>query len=127
MSSHTPSSDEALAVAMPGLRALFGSGGVVFLPPVDVIEEGGDYLIEIDLPGHDPDETFVALEAGNLIVSSHRTGLDADHLVVHHVAERAHGLYQRVVPLPGPVEPSRAQLLHEHGVLTVRLPKRRHA
>lgn len=42
---------------------------------------------------------------------------------IYHVMERAYGIFERVIPLPGNVDPDRAEASCKDAVLIVRLPR----
>jgi HSP20 family protein len=89
----------------------------------DVRESASAYVITLDVPGVakenitvDVDEKSVRVEATTKTVA-----LEGEKI---HVSERANGVASRAFRLSQPVDADAASAVHEHGVLTLTLPKK---
>jgi HSP20 family protein len=89
----------------------------------DVRESASAYVITLDVPGVakenitvDVDEKSVRVEATTKTVA-----LEGEKI---HVNERANGVASRAFRLSQPVDADAASAVHEHGVLTLTLPKK---
>jgi HSP20 family protein len=79
----------------------------------------------------DDDEICARIEIqfvdGVLVVSGEKQVAREERRGRYHVTERAYGRFERALPLPVEVDESHARADYTHGVLCVRLPKRRRA
>jgi HSP20 family molecular chaperone IbpA len=89
-------------------------------PPVDIFETPGGLLIEIALPGVDPERLEIAYEGGVLTVAGERPlPCSAEPAVIHRL-EIPYGRFERRLALTaGPYELVRYQL--KHGCLALSL------
>lgn len=97
---------------------------VSFTPSVDVVDDGAALRISVELPGMDKNDIEVSLEDGALTLrgqKKHDRSYDEDGC---YRIERAHGWFQRSIPLPSEVEVDRAEATFDKGVLQVKIPKR---
>ncbi len=89
-------------------------------PPLDLLEEPGQYLLRADLPGVAAADVQLRIENGNLLVFGERKIDPAAYLRM----ERPTGRFSAQVALPPSVDRQRIQASHRNGVLEVMLPKR---
>ncbi|MGO9512017.1 MAG: Hsp20/alpha crystallin family protein [Steroidobacteraceae bacterium] len=94
-----------------------------WLPPVDVREEDGQYLVQVDLPGVDPKAVEITCEQGVLSIrgrreESHREARDAYRRI-----ERLTGQFQRRFSLPEAADVENIKAKAVNGVLEVAIPK----
>lgn len=92
------------------------------LPLCDIVDEGGEYTVQIELPGIKREGVDVSCyERGILVNAFYEPEIDVGALVQ---AERGMSIsFRRAIPLPGEVQPSGAKATLHEGVLTVSLPK----
>jgi HSP20 family protein len=92
-------------------------------PPLDVRETDDAYIIEVELPGVDPDQTEVSIEGRTVTVrgqfAEEREKQEGNVLL----RERRRGQFMRAVALPGMVEVDKATSHYENGELRITLPK----
>jgi HSP20 family molecular chaperone IbpA len=69
-------------------------------PPADVFEMDGGLLVQVALPGVEPQRIQVAVEAGRLVVTGGRD-LPCGAGVVIQRLEIPYGHFERHIPLPG--------------------------
>jgi HSP20 family protein len=105
---------------MFGLRAAPG-GQRGFLPPVDIWEDDQQVVIELDVPGCNPENLSAEAVDGQLVVTGERSVSDGASR--RYRSERWQGRFVRSFTLPQGVDGGSITADYEDGVLTVRLPK----
>jgi HSP20 family protein len=94
-----------------------------FVPPVDIVERGGDLVLLADLPGVALGDIDVAVENRTLTLSGERKeGGEATEGTVYR-NERPYGRFTRTFALPATIDVARISAEHRNGVLRVVLPK----
>lgn len=91
-------------------------------PAVDVIDAGKEYVLEVDLPGVDPNSVQVELEQGLLQIKGERQashGAEADY----SFRERRAGKFERSFRVPEAVDADGITAKYDKGVLEIRVPK----
>ncbi|HEY3010520.1 MAG TPA: Hsp20/alpha crystallin family protein [Micromonosporaceae bacterium] len=107
--------DRLMSMAASGTRAPLGM-------PMDVYRsEDGNYHIEADLPGVDPDSVEVTVEQGALTIQAERTPHygDTDQVVV---AERPQGSFTRQLSLGEGADSENLSAEYADGVLHLTIP-----
>lgn len=94
-----------------------------FAPAMDVAEDDANYVVKVTLPGVEPDQVEITL-TDNVLTIKGETKTEKDMEEKNYrVRERRYGSFTRSIALPMPVEAEQVDATHEHGVLTLRLPK----
>lgn len=106
-------------VRMP--RTDGGTVGQYLVPPADAWENDEEVVIELALPGADPQKVDVTFEQDSVLISGQIEPLPEGKNWV--LRERAHGSFQRRFNLNVPVEVDKVEANFHNGVLTLRLPK----
>lgn len=96
----------------------------VFAPPVDIIETRDAYELRAELPGFAPDEVNIEVDKGVLNITGERALKDEREGESYRRVERAYGRFSRSFSLPDTVNAEHISADMEHGVLSVKLPKR---
>ena len=91
--------------------------------PIDVVEEGDDYLVRASLPGVSPDDIDVSIEDHVLAIKAETQAEQERKEGGYLVKERRAGSFRRSLRLPKTVDTDKAETLFENGVLTITLPK----
>jgi HSP20 family protein len=105
---------------MFGVRAAPG-GQRGFLPPVDIWEDDQQVVIELDVPGCNPENLSAEAVDGQLVVTGERTVSSGAQR--RYRSERWQGRFVRSFTLPQGVDGGSITADYEDGVLSVRLPK----
>jgi HSP20 family protein len=99
-----------------------GAPSARWLPSLDLIEESGSYVIEMDMPG-------VRLEDVVITVAGRRLTLRGRREIVREIAgsrirlrERWSGEFSRSLDLPGPVDAEHMTATLREGILRIELP-----
>jgi len=100
------------------------------LPSIDATETDKEIVITAELPGLERKDVDVTLEDGILIIRGEKK-IEAEQTDDKnknvHVAERAYGIFYRMLELPPGVDPSTVQATMSKGVLKVTIPKPAHS
>lgn len=96
-------------------------------PRIDLIDDGEEYILRVDLPGYDRDDLDLTLRDRQLTVSATRDVADIDiedddGRFVRRERDR-HGT-SRTVNLPEAVDAEGVNASYDRGVLEISLPKR---
>ncbi len=102
-------------------RDLFNS--VVQQPSLDVYETDDSFIVEVELPGLDPQAITVTSTDNVLTIRGERKQTDPVEDDGYHRREMAYGTFQRTVALPAYVVADEASAAFRNGVLKVRFPK----
>ena len=105
---------------MFGLRAAPG-GNRGFLPPVDIWEDEHAVVIELDVPGCNPENLSAEAVEGQLVVTGERTPTSGAQR--RYRSERWQGRFVRSFTLPQNVDGDSIKADYNEGVLTISLPK----
>ena len=102
-----------------------GSGGFAgrWLPPMDLSETEGRYVLHADLPGMTEDDVQIELEDNVLTISGERRLEESNSQGGYLRTERARGAFARSLTLPAGVDPERIAAEFHNGVLELQIPK----
>jgi HSP20 family protein len=89
----------------------------------DVLDDGRNIVVRVELPGIERDDCEVVVDGPLLYIRGEKR-YDDDYVGgSFHVRQCAYGRFERAIALPHHVDASRADAAYRSGVLTVRLPK----
>lgn len=98
-----------------------------WVPSVNIKEGKDAYEVSADVPGVDPRDIDVSLEEGVLTVKGERKAENKDEGEGYTRTERVYGNFSRRFTLPDTVDADNISAKTEHGVLTLRIPKKKKA
>lgn len=98
-----------------------------WLPPVDIREEAGQYVINADVPGVDPKDIEVTMEKGILTLRGTRAVQPAADKNGFKRRERPAGSFYRRFVMPDTADAEGITAQGKNGVLQVIIPKRQKA
>jgi HSP20 family protein len=89
--------------------------------PMDAYRRGDAFVLNLDVPGVDPDTIDVTVEQNTLTVTGERTWsrAEGDEVVV---AERPQGTFSRQLLLGDSLDTDRIAARYDRGVLSITLP-----
>jgi len=102
----------------PSLYDQLGCG-----PWMDLYETDDDVVIQVALPGVDPDAIDVSVTDQTVSIQGEMKPEDEDQDRRYVHRERRFGRFHRTVALPSNVEGSKAEATYERGILTLTIPK----
>jgi len=94
-----------------------------WLPPVDIHEEGNQFLLHVDLPGIDPKAVEITSEQGVLTIRGRREESRREAGEGYRRIERITGEFQRRFSLPESADVHNIKAKSTNGVLEVTIPK----
>jgi HSP20 family protein len=105
-------------------QSMVGPHGVGQSPTptlTDVYQEGDDYLIEVALPGVQPDQVDVSVLGNQITIRGEYSVPPEGRQYLHQ--ERSTGRFERTLTLPTELNADAAQAHFEHGLLRLTVPK----
>jgi HSP20 family protein len=106
-----------------------GSAGpmVGFVPAVEVVRDGEDVVVRVELPGVDVErDVAIEVERGKLVISGERRDTraeqeeaDGEHRLL--VRELRYGRFRREFALPAGISPEQVEARYDAGLLDVRV------
>lgn len=100
-----------------------GMRSIGFDLAVDVYEDRGNIVAEMNLPGIDPENVHVEVEDNYLRISGSREEKTENKDRNYYSREIKRGSFERTVALPSLVKANKAEARYEDGVLKVVIPK----
>jgi HSP20 family protein len=107
--------DRVVAEQMAGLR------GAPRIVPMDAYRRGDQFVIDLDLPGVDPDAIELTVEQNVLTIKAERR-FEPDAGDEFIITERPQGTFTRQLLLGESLDTDRLEADYDQGVLTVRIP-----
>ncbi|MGQ9511086.1 MAG: Hsp20/alpha crystallin family protein [Thermaceae bacterium] len=98
---------------------LTGEEVSAWTPAMDLLEEEGEYILLVDLPGVRPEDLELLEEGGRITLAGVRHPIPGTYLQ----EERPYGVFRRTSDLPGPVEEGSAKATLKGGVLEIRFKR----
>lgn len=89
----------------------------------EVEETDNAINVRLEVPGLERDDLDLMVEGNTLRIRGEKRYTRDEERRNYHIMERAYGSFQRVIPLPHPIDGDKTEATLSHGVLTVRLPK----
>ena len=99
-----------------------GAAGA-FVPNADMVESEDALLLEIELPGVEPEDLSIRVNGDQIILEGEKRRWQPSAPGRYRAAERAWGRFRRVMHLGVPVNTHRAEAVLKDGLLRVRFPK----
>jgi len=95
--------------------------------PVDVRQEGDEWLIEAELPGLSQEDIEITVENGVLTIAGEIDKSTEKKEADYHLCERRHGKFSRSFKLPSTADGDKVNANLKNGILTLRIPTRAEA
>jgi HSP20 family protein len=97
----------------------------LWVPQVDVTEEGNQFRVCVDLPGISKDNVNIDVQEGALIIQGERREErteGGEQQQGFHRSERHYGSFYREIPLPDYIDTEKAEARMQEGVLNITFP-----
>jgi HSP20 family protein len=102
------------------VRRTWGTQGRGFVPAVEVVRDGDDVVVRVELPGVDVDrDVTIEADRGRLVISGERRGPEGEDAVL--VRELRYGAFRREFALPQGISPEQVEASYDAGLLDVRI------
>jgi len=98
------------------------TAGAGAYPPVNVFNEGEDFVVVAELPGVRKEDLDVQVRGDTLRIKGKKTVAYENKASVHR-REREAGEFDRTLTLPAQLDAAKVAAEYRDGVLTVRLPR----
>ena len=104
-------------------QQVFGINGTLARPavmPMDAWRDGDTFVVELDLPGVNPDSIDLDVERNVITVKAERPRRDEDTEMI--AAERPRGVFSRQLILGDTLDTNAIEAAYDAGVLRLRIP-----
>jgi len=91
-------------------------------PAANMKETQDGLVLELQVPGINPEELDISVKQGSLTVTGERTLEEAENRTWHR-RERGFGKFSRTFELPAEVDTDKVSAAFKDGILRVKLPK----
>jgi HSP20 family protein len=91
-------------------------------PPINIFQQGHDFVAVIELPGVSKDDLAVEAKQGTIRISGRKT-LDYGQEVSIHRRERLAGTFDRTITIPVQIDPDRIKAEYSDGMLALFIPR----
>jgi HSP20 family protein len=98
-------------------------GDLAFRPITDVVENGSEIKISLELPGLEEKDLKIDLAGDMLTITGEKKRETEEKSDRRHVVERSYGAFERSIQLPQGVKPEEIDASMTKGVLTIKVKK----
>jgi HSP20 family protein len=103
-------------------RAFGGSGQAAFVPAADIVRDGTDVVVTLELPGIDVEKDVdVEVSGGRLLIRGRRTEEHSEDTGGVLVRETRTGEFRRAFTLPEHVTAEHVEADYDRGLLKIRV------
>ena len=100
-----------------------GDGGAIaWMPRIDVLQRGNEFVVRADLPGMNPDDISVEISDDAITISGQRQQEHVEENGSVYRFERTYGSFFREIPLPQGAIADQAKASFKDGVLEITVP-----
>jgi HSP20 family protein len=96
--------------------------GMGTYPPINIFQQGDDFVALVELPGVSKDEIEIQVKEGAIRVSGRKT-ISFEAGVSVHRRERVSGVFNRTITLPVEVDADRVKAEYKDGLLALSIPR----
>ncbi|MBD1825969.1 Hsp20/alpha crystallin family protein [Microcoleus vaginatus GB1-A2] len=94
-----------------------------WMPAVELVDAGDNFVLKAQLPGIDPKNIDVQVSREAISISGERRYENTEEKSGYVRSEFRYGKFHRVLPLPAPIQNDSVQAECKDGILTLTLPK----
>jgi len=102
---------------------VWSSPHALYWPAIDFVENDNNFQLTADVPGLQKGEIDITVQGNNLVLKGEHKEEKKDEQQNYYYRERRCGKFERCIPLPSMVDAKGITAVHDHGQLTVTLPK----
>lgn len=92
-------------------------------PLANVTEDNNNFYLRAELPGLTPEQLQISVTGDSISISGERKIETRGDNVKYHRKERESGKFNRVINIPGQIDPGKVGAYCANGILTITLPK----
>ena len=96
---------------------------VEWLPAVDVAETKNEIVVNVEIPGMDPQEFDISLSGETLTIQGEKNQEKEEKEENYRLIERRCGFFTRSILLPHEVKSNKVRASYKEGILKITLPK----
>ncbi len=89
----------------------------------NVYEKDNSLVVDVSLPGIQPDKVDVTLEGENLRIAVNEQEEEEKTKEHYYLKELTRASGERIIHLPEPVVPDKVNAVFKHGILTITMPR----
>lgn len=93
------------------------------IPPLDIYETEDEVVMELEMPGVDPDKVSASFHEGKLTIEGLKEEWVEKGRTNYICMERSFGRFQRIIPITTAVNIKAAMATYDQGILTIKVPK----
>ena len=114
---------QQLDKAFDGLAATKDNSQATWMPAVEFVDAGDNFVLKAQLPGIDPKDVDVQVTREAISISGERRYENTHEKSGYVRSEFRYGKFHRVLTLPAHIQNDSVQAECKDGILTLRLPK----
>jgi HSP20 family protein len=114
---------QQLDKAFDGLAAARDNAETAWMPALELVDAGDNFVLKAQLPGIDPKDVDVQVSREAISISGERRYENTDEKSGCVRSEFRYGKFHRVLPLPAHIQNDSVQAECKDGILTLTLPK----
>ncbi len=93
--------------------------------PLDVIENGQEYVVKASVAGFDPEKIEITYDDNTLSIKGEVEEENKESEEgKYHIRERSYGSFYRSISMPGVIDAEQISAETDNGILVVHLPKK---
>lgn len=93
------------------------------IPALNLREESEQYVVEVELPGVDPDQVEIEVHHNTLTIKGEHRQEKKQEEQRMHIMERRYGSFHRTITLPENAKMDQISADYENGLLMIHIPK----
>jgi HSP20 family protein len=114
---------QQLDKAFDGLAATRDNSEATWMPPLELVDSGDNFVLKAQLPGIDPKDVDVQVTREAISISGERRYENTEEKPGCVRSEFRYGKFHRVLPLPAHIQNDSVQAEYKDGILMLTLPK----
>ncbi len=95
----------------------------LYLPPLDAFETEDEYILNVEVPGSEPDSFRIEFSQNILTIQGRKKSGPCEGTPKYYLMERQVGAFKRVISIPAPINARGIKAVYTNGILAITLPK----
>jgi HSP20 family protein len=110
------------AFSPSGTNSSSNGGSTLWIPPIEVAQKDGNYVVSAELPGLSDEDVTVEIDDEAIVIRGERQFEHTETQGGITRTERRYGEFYRAVPLPDGADTAKARAEFKDGVLQISVP-----